>query len=1260
MPILETLGIAVKATASKSITAAITKWSYTELTKQFTMFKILSNAGIERPKDEWLKLYFHAVILFAGKGRHKELIGLLLKKEAQVTFRKYKTHGDLDGFLRQLDADLHTDQQISEIKHWSEIPFDQIEEFIQLHDELEISVQSPVQTKLVNSQSRMEGKLDEQTEALESIKKQLAMLTGQSADGGKFAELGAEESDPVNREYQRQLKVILGHINSGLVTRALDELLVLKDAIWDLANDSIKFKVLTNIGVCYFQNDDAKLAHRYLLEAYPYDEDSLLALSNLVNAFMAVEDNIQANGYLEILLEKFPKSVETIVCLIKLRSDELSLEEVEALVPMELKENAEVLAGLGVVNRKKGKMDEAIHLLEKALELKPEHDYIEQHLLQVYVEKYHTNYRLINMREVDLGTKKELEQMLELIDRLLERLAKTDLPKQKARVLMARSFTLDVLKRTEEAFRVSAEALEFDPYNPLILRLRGMQLAFRGDFDDSIAVLSAIPPNPVLPDVPMFLAEVLRNAERFEEAVVVLEDYLSDLTDDFYIEQANYILLDIYVLAGMREKVEGFIVKMEHAVSISDLICLSNANRALGNNDLARGILLDVYQNLKEGTSFKLKYFLVDALTDNALFEESISLLSIIIDVTVYSPMSVKLLKLYERVGRKADALKMMEDLRKSEGPINGITEAEISIYQDLGDYSRARDIATEYMLRFPKNLKMRLRLAGLEMRLENFDVVDAFLEEEIEYYELDIHSFNNYIAILIARKKRKRAYETVYEYRRLKDNLEAHTAYMQIVLQFPLSSEEDGDEDVVGQDCAVVLKNKTGDEYVQILEDRDSGKLRDNEINREHPRFSKLFGKRVGDEVQFANSSQKWMVDQVMGKLKWAFRQSQKKSETVYAENSTIKSFHVDDFWEIIGSMGNPNWQKGLEQINDYYISGKLTFGAMGNKLGKNPFELWDFLRSQQKVGIRCATGQAGELDHFSVRLSQNRVLVLDMLTLLTLHKLEILELVHGYFDQLLITPTTYDLFLDFAEDAGSFLVEGEMNENVSRLMEQVKKYTKVQLPQNLLKINSWEKDNRDEVLGKSFSDSIILAEEVGGVFCSEDFALRSLGMQESGIDVAWSHVLVWHLYQQAILTGEAYQELILKLVRFNYRHTSISNDTLMVEMLKSGFKISSENELVFIVLNGDNSSLDTALIVALRFLTSILLLRDITTKQKADLTYYTLLSLSTGRQVNVFFLEAERQLLLMKKEMGTELHNLLTFCLKLELEKLRHDFNV
>lgn len=140
------------AITSKILTSIVTlagKQGYAALSKKFGFYKFLSDLGIARPKDDFGQLYLQTVVLFAAKGRPKELIELILLEDCKKAFWKEMFEGESGAFINLLDCELHVNPIIKEIKHWNEIPFELIADFFEIYDELTGKVLTPVQNKMI-------------------------------------------------------------------------------------------------------------------------------------------------------------------------------------------------------------------------------------------------------------------------------------------------------------------------------------------------------------------------------------------------------------------------------------------------------------------------------------------------------------------------------------------------------------------------------------------------------------------------------------------------------------------------------------------------------------------------------------------------------------------------------------------------------------------------------------------------------------------------------------------------------------------------------------------------------------------------------------------------------------------------------------------------------------------------------------------------------------------------------------------------------
>lgn len=1202
---LATMFLTLAPSVLEALLVETSKKSYKELSKKFEIYKLLSKLGIERPKNEDTALFLQTTLLFASKGKQKELIKLILLPDSQKAFQEEIKENKSGCFIEVLDHELHTNSLVYEIKHWNEIPILEIEEFFSIYHALVTEVQSPVETKLVNQSQDILDKLKDLTVKLDQ------------SDG----------NNPLMKEYERQISKAVEKLQTGKISNALEDLLNLKEVILERAEKLLKFKVLTNIGVCYYNQDNSELAAKYLIEAHDYDPTSKTSLSNIVNAYMAIKDNEQATKYLNIFLSHFPEDPDAYSCFIKIHGETCDLAELEAKVPNILLKNPDIIAAFGTMARHKGLIQESINRLEEARLLKPEDQFIQQQLIQSYFQKYNFNFKLINLKILNEAERLELIHILELINQNLSTVAKTDLFNIKSRILMAKSFILDLLKRTDEAIATNEEGLRLDPENVLLLKQRAILMLYQKKHDEAIKILSTLRDKSTLPDAAMFLAEVYRNSGKINEGITTLEKYIKMCDDPHYKEQSKHILLDMYIQTKQKAKIRTFIVKNFRKELILDKVSLSDAYTFLGKRKIGKRLLFEAIALINKETRYKEKHYLAEALKKTELDHEAIAIYEQIAEPESHSEDTVNLIGLYQKTGNNAPALTMMKTLREKNGPIKGITNVEAATYNQLGAYETSATILIEYLGKYPDDLNLKLMLNSINLRLGNEQTVDDFFNEKIQYWKLDIETFRTYVSQFFAAKRRKQAFDIIYEYRRLKNNEEANTAYLQAVLQFPIEDNEKTEADTVDLDCAVTFKSESKT-FTLIVEDRPSSELLNNEINPSHPKFMQIIGKRLGDIVEFEGNYVKWTIIEIIPKLRWAFLEGQEKNDTIYAETSVIKSFPSENLMEVIAKFTNPNWKKTFDLVIGYYKNKQIGFGLTALMLDKEPWEMWSQLRSMTDVGIMAATGTGEEFQFASSLISTDKRLVADFLSVVTLYELKILPLIESKFGKILISQSTFDLFYNYELSAWSFVREDVVNEKLEDLISSVKLYTEVQLPKSLIEINTIEKQEGDKRLGRSFHDTILLAKESDGLLLSEDIVLRVIAKQKYKVSGIWTQPLLWHLLTHQALHLWDYEDHVLSLVQLNYRHTSIREYTIVRAFSKANYTINEALRACFQIFSGKNCDLDSAVRVACGFLLILWTYNWTDKNTNSEVTHELFMALASERQFISFGEQMEMEL--------------------------------
>jgi len=772
------------------------KHSYSDLKNNFDFYKILEELGIEKPKDEQERLYLHSTVLFAAKGKQEELVKLLLLKDSQDAFFKETRNNEEGAFLRELDHALHTKSFIKEIKNWQQVPDDDIQEFIGIYQDLINLVATPVQHAVLNEtrslSALMTDRHRENQENFQDIKKEMQEL--------KVSLILPQShvTEPLQQEYERQLTVILQTLNDGKVRQALNEFETLREQLWSQLELKLKFKLLTNLGVAYFKLNEQEKAAPLLIEAHKLDPESKVGWSNMVNAYLSLGDTENAERYISAFIHKFPDSISAYSAFIKLKAEDYTVDEIRAMVPVLIRDDVDITTALGLAARQREEFQLSIELLRTAKKSKPDDRYINQQLLQSWLEVLARNYKLINLRILTEEDKTNLVALLGIIHKEQELTDVHENPLAKANFYLAEGFVLFLLKRNIESAVANNKGLEIDPESVFLRKQQGMLFAFSGDLHGAINMLSGIKEYEYMPDVPLLLSEIYRNNGQYEEAVNLIEEKRNTITDKKFIAQSKFVLLDLYI----RQKSDEKIAILEQELStdtISDLISLARIAVYRNNKEDSKTNLKQAIKLAEENVNFRERFLLAEQLFKYEMYDEAIVQLEKISDPTVPSEINNYLGRAYRKAGRTADTLRLLSLIREHNGPMKGYTEEEINIYiHELSNYSSARDILEAYIATFDNEFGMELQLNEVNMRLELFDKVDAFFSKPIKIWELQHNLVRVYVTQLLKTNHKKRAVELTYEYRRIKNNEEAHVLFLQTLLQYPNAKEGTSEEIIV------------------------------------------------------------------------------------------------------------------------------------------------------------------------------------------------------------------------------------------------------------------------------------------------------------------------------------------------------------------------------------------------------------------------------------------------------------------------------
>ncbi|MES2726718.1 MAG: hypothetical protein V4643_06420, partial [Bacteroidota bacterium] len=831
---------------------------------------------------------------------------------------------------------------------------------------------------------------------------------------------------------------------------------------------------------------------------------------------------------------------------------------------------------------------------------------------------------------------------------------KTDLRSNKAFLLVHKSMLLHLLGKDEEALLIVTDALKEKENDPYFLKHKGLFLASLNRHAEAITVFNQIKEKLEVEELPILLGtSYYWNQQKAEAMQVLGEELKEEFSASPFNKNALLLLIHVYKKdfnSIDREKAEKDIetIIKRYPDDVAILADSSGYFYETGNIEKANEYLekaLKIIQSTKVST--KNLFIVSGELRAQGRYEDAIKIDEAIIDVDQNNYLTHNLAKLYYISGKRNKALEIYQNLRTKYGVIEGITKHEVRIYQETGDIEKAKDIATQYVAKF-NDVNAKIVLNGLNIRLENYDEVKASLNSPMNYFELDLYELRTLLAQMFKMDMTAKALDIAYEVKRLNETLEYNDFYASAIFS---KHEKQNDEylniDKVRANCAVFLKEKSGNIFHVILEEREEKELKAGEINRNFPLFNEVLGKQRGDVVMYSNRYTPETVEIVDIKHKYihVFHESLEKIATIYRGRSLFTSIDSSELLE--GQL--PEFikkqlqegeaqQKRLQDFKEqYYKTHRCTLGTIASFTNTHPIKVWNNLIRDDRVGVQVCLGENNEIQTGTELLNSGKRLCFDFISLITLYQLEeIREKVIGRYNKIKISQSVSDLLNEFITEEEAF-GDGESSEIFSRggqnyLISKSADEKKQQMAY-LSGFKQWIKDNCEiepcqlilnysdekvkeynKILGESFFETCLLAKEHDYLLISEDYAFRLLCKTDFDIDGVWGQVILVDLLKNEQITSEQYHKALQTFVNHNYRHTSIDANTLFFTIKESNWTISDSFRKLTKIFYGNYSS-SNAIIVAVQFLSFLWNDQNPSIEQKRQITRHIISDYLTER---------------------------------------------
>jgi tetratricopeptide (TPR) repeat protein len=1024
-------------------------------------------------------------------------------------------------------------------------------------------------------------------------------------------------------EYQAQLDHSRDLLNSNRPKEALQFLEDLKGRIWSSAPSMVKYRITTNIAVAKLAMNQEQQAAKLFLEAQQYNPDDENALYNAGLGYVLLgqlDDSIKSANK---VLEKNPGSTKAYSIIVQASSKDETLDEIISRVPEAHRNSRECAFAIADQARKRGKPEEAKKWLETAIENDsddlPE---LKAALGEILLSLMLQDSRVANAHLINDSEREIVQKIVQLLTQAWERISKTDLKDFRLGWVVNRGIAKGLLNDYAGAVNDIETALDVEPSNPLFIKYRAMLAREGKDNKKAEVFLKDIINAPETPEASLLLAEVLLEEKRPNEAIAILEESLQRSVSILFRLEANRLLIQAHIDSGNFEEARRIsdFCRASDPVNILNLVDAARISRADAKSQEAIDLLREAMRYVNESSTFGELYGLANTLYSLEQFEDAASIYERIADKSTDSPLTRRLLNSYYRSGERGKALHICQNLRKKHGPLKYVSEIESAIYEEIGDLAKAEEVCKEYLRLFPDDFEMKLRLAVVNFRANDFEELDNFLKSPIDLDALSLEAGLQIAYLYEARGLSQKSLEIMYEIRRkFFSRAEAHLKYIGFIFQ----RREDVDQllniDKISVNSAVCVEDGTHRKDWYIIEDRQDADMSRREINLKHPLAKKLLSKLIGEEVilretQFGKESGKIVATK--SKYVHAFHESLSLFSKLFPSHTGIVGVKIGaprkrgeppSGFEPVLEQVNKQQEFGLK-VEQFYKQGVLTIGAFANLVGRNVLEVWGGLMSNPDLGLRCCLGNSSERNHAASLLVNKPKLAVDIISLMTLHGIDGGDAIVRAFGKLGIAQSTVDFlqetiderkgiwskgFMTIGKEGDQFVRQEISSEDVERnveylkgILEWVRNNCEVIPCRAALNMKKDQKQQLDELIGSMFVDTVLVASEPGNLLYSDDERLRLLAKMEFGVEGVWTQVVLMHCLDLGNPERSKYNQMVVKLAYSNYYHTSVDAHVLIEAAAQSHWSPTPPYTKVVNVLGGKHSEENSALTVGTNFL--------------------------------------------------------------------------
>jgi nucleoside phosphorylase/tetratricopeptide (TPR) repeat protein len=1004
-------------------------------------------------------------------------------------------------------------------------------------------------------------------------------------------------SDAISSIYKRDLKNAENLLNQNKPEEAFDFLNRFKDDVWSNAPDDVKYEILR-----FMASAKLKLLQNYesgslLIEAFQYNPNDEKAIYNRALGHLLRDEPEDAKSCVDKVLEKNPAHNNAYAILIHLSSDTEDLEDIILKIPKAERNTLEVAFAMGTVARKRNNFSKAKEWYKIAYDCDDnDSPDIKANLAESMLSELFSEYPVPHISIIEDEKREILEKIAEMLTEVWNNIS-DEMKKSRISWIVNLSTTQRILGDLTGALSDIDTAIDIEP-SPFYKKNKAMMLVEKHEYDEAEEILAKL--YDEIPDAPLMHAVILQIQKEYGNAIKIINKFLSDEHPSELVKRANEQLMELYILNSDPDNAK-IVHEQLYGHNTNDINGLISESRISEFYDDADQIvpLKKAKDQINDDTSVKDLINLAEEFINNDQLLDAAKILEMFVNKELNSDFTRSLLDCYYRSGEIGKALELCQKLRENYSkPLKYISEVEIAIYNEIDDLKKTKELIKKYLEFFPNNLEMRISQAFIDLRSENLKDVNSFLNSDLNLDEISLQQFIEIIRLCSYRDfDESKFLDLLYEMRRkFYDEYLVHAEY---AWNFVFKEKTIQNPNKVEIGTAVCIE--TDEQKWFILEDRPDKDLKLDEINSNNPLFNQLKDKKVGNDIIINENSispQKGKIIAIKNKYVHALHESRERvkfsPQYLGVDSISLGDDKETQFDPIFNVLKERN--ERTSQLEKIYKEKWIPLNLLSEGANSNILDTWRYVVSNHELGLRCYTNSDQENNAIKL-LKNNHRLVIDLVSLFTIHELGVKENIINAFGKLGIAQSSIDvlnqiLYQVSANRGREYITTAWINgkpvgrdvtpedteksiKYLEKLIQWVKSNCEILPCYAALNFNREKRNKLNESLGKSFTDTLLVSSEPGNLLYSDDCAFRRLAKLEYDVDGVWTQGVLDECLEKGHLKEEDYNNAVVKLIHFGYNSTTYNASTLLAAAEKSKWLPLMDYTYVIDVITQENTDL-------------------------------------------------------------------------------------